>query len=45
MRFRRTAVPMTERAAAGVLCLVPSFFGPHWDNSDNIILRSHKKKL
>ena len=26
MRFRRTAVPVTERAAAGVLCLVPCFF-------------------
>ena len=26
MRFRRTAVPVTERAAAGVLCLVPCYF-------------------
>ena len=30
MRFRRTAVPVTERAAAGVLCLVPCFLFPKW---------------
>ena len=28
MRFRQTAVPVTERAAARVLCLVPSFLVP-----------------
>ena len=28
MRFRRTAVPVMEHAAAGVLCLVPCFLFP-----------------
>ena len=28
MRFRRTAVPVTERAAAGVLWLGPCFYFP-----------------
>ena len=34
MRFRRTAVPVTERTAAGVLCLVPCFLFSHVDIPD-----------
>ena len=36
MRFRRRkAVPVTERAAAGVLCLVPCFLITHSDIPDS----------
>ena len=41
MRFRRTAVPVTECAAAGVLCLVHCLFGPH----GNIAACVKKKNL
>ena len=36
MRFRQTAVPVTERAAAGVLCLVPCFLFSPVDIPDTI---------
>ena len=42
MRFRRTAVPVTERAAAGVLCLVPCFLFSHEDIPDTIKTKTYR---